>query len=127
MLLGYQALYRCLTLLLFTQGPADPRAQPLLRQALIRARFAEPLAESPLAPAQQGEVFLVGIFSTLDVLFNLPMEQALSQLRLSEAVSAALTRREGPYAPYLQLVIACEQFDQERVAQDAAMLGACRT
>lgn len=124
MLLGDQPLYRWLTLLLFTQGPADPRAQPLLRQALVRARFAETLAASRLALAQQGEVFLVGILSTLDALFNLPMAQALSQLRLSNAVMAALTRREGPYAPFLELVLACEQFDQERVAHDAAMLGA---
>ncbi len=124
MLLGYQPLYRWLTLLLFTQGPADPRAQPLLRQALVRARFAETLGASRLALAQQGEVFLVGILSTLDALFNLPMVQALSQLRLSDAVMAALTRREGPYAPYLELVLACEQFDQERVAHDAALLGA---
>lgn len=124
MLLGEQPLYRWLTLLLFTQGPDDPRAQPLLRQALVRARFAETLAASRLTYAQQGEVFLVGILSTLDALFNLPMAQALSHLRLGDAVLAALTRREGPYAPYLELVLACEQFDQERVAHDAAMLGA---
>lgn len=124
MLLGHQPLYRWLTLLLFTQGPADPRAQPLLRLALVRARFAETLAASRLADAQRDEVFLVGLLSTLDALFNLPMEQALSRLRLSDAVIAALTRREGPYAPYLELVLACEQFDQERVAHDAALLGA---
>ncbi len=123
-LLGYDQLYRWLTLLLFTQGPADPRAQALLRNALIRARFAESLGESRLPAGQLGGLFLVGILSTLDALFNVPMDQALGQLRLPDEVVAALTRREGPYAPYLRLVLACEHFDQERIAQLAELVGA---
>ncbi len=124
MLLGYDQLYRWLTLLLYTQGPADPRAQILLKNALVRARFAEILGEHRLAPRELGEVFLVGILSTLDALFNLPMEQALGQLRLPEAVTAALVRLEGPYAPILRLVLACERFDQEAIARQAGLVGA---
>ena len=124
MLLGHDQLYRWLTLLLFTQGPADPRGKALLRHALIRARFAETLGETRLPARERGGLFLVGILSTLDALFNVPMAQALSQLRLPDEIVAALTRREGLYAPYLQLVLACEQFDQERIAQLAEMLGA---
>ena len=123
MLLGYDQLYRWLTLLLFTQGPADPRSQALLRNALIRARFAEHLGESRLPAGARGGLFLVGILSTLDALFNVPMEQALSQLRLPDEVVAALTRQEGVYAPYLRLVLACEHFDQEGIAQLAELVG----
>lgn len=122
LLLGYEQLYRWLTLLLFTQGPANPRRQALLRSALIRARFAESLAESRLSAAELGELYLVGILSTLDALFNVPMDEALSQLRLPAAVVAALCRCAGPYAPYLRLVMACERFDQERLALLAAGL-----
>ena len=124
MLLGYDQLYRWLTLLLFTQGPADPRGQALLRNALIRARFAEHLGESRLPARERGGLFLVGILSTLDALFNVPMDQALSQLCLPDEVVAALTHREGLYAPYLRLVLACEHFDQEAIAQLAELIGA---
>lgn len=124
MLLGYKQLYRWLTLLLFTQGPADPRGQPLLRTALIRARFAESLGEARLPVGERGGLFLVGILSTLDALFNVPMDQALGQLRLPDEVVAALTRQEGLYAPYLRLVLACEHFDQEDIARLAELLGA---
>ncbi len=95
-----------------------------MRQALVRARFAAALAEPWLILAQQGEAFRVGIFSSLDALFNLPITLAIIQLRLSDAVMAALTRRAGSYAPYLERVLPCEQFDQGRVARDAALLGA---
>lgn len=124
MLLGYDQLYRWLTLLLFTQGPADPRGQALLRNALIRARFAEHLGESRLPADVRGGLFLVGILSTLDALFNVPMDQALGQLRLTDEVVAALTRQEGLYAPYLRLVLACEHFDQESIAQLAELVEA---
>lgn len=124
MLLGYDQLYRWLTLLLFTQGPADPRGKALLRNALIRARFAETLGQARLPAREQGGLFLVGILSTLDALFNVPMDQALSQLRLPDEVVAALTRMEGPYAPYLRLVLACEHFDQETIARSAELVGA---
>ena len=124
MLLGHDQLYRWLILLLFIQGPTDPRGQALLRNALIRARFAEQLGESRLPAGERGGLFLVGILSTLDALFNVPMDQALSQLRLPDEVVAALTRREGLYAPYLQLVLACEQFDQEGIAHMPELVGA---
>ncbi len=116
MMLGHDALYRWLTVLLFTHGAADPRSQALLRNALIRARFTESLGEARLPPEQRGGLFITGILSNLDALFNLPMDQAIAQLNLPEAVSDALIRKQGVYAPYLELVLACEHFDQDSIA-----------
>ena len=48
------------------------------------------------------------------------MEQALADLNLPDPVTAALLRREGPYAPYLELAIACENYDQEAIERIAA-------
>ncbi|MCU0842163.1 MAG: HDOD domain-containing protein [Thiobacillaceae bacterium] len=123
MLLGHDPLYRWLTLLLFTHGPVDPRSQALLRTALIRARFTETLGEARLTREQRGGLFIAGILSMLDALLNTPMEQALAHLRLPDPVVAALTRREGPYAPYLELAMACERFDQEAIARHAKAVG----
>lgn len=122
-LLGHDQLYRWLTLLLFTHGPSEPRSQALLKNALVRARFTESLAERRLTRDQRGGLFIVGILSTLDALFNLPMDQALGQLRLPPEVSEALTHRTGLYAPYLKLALACEDFDQEAIAWYAAEVG----
>lgn len=122
-ILGYDQLYRWLTLLLFTSGKVNPRSRPLLKNALVRARMMELLGERGLPPADREGLFITGIFSLLDVLLNVPMEQALERLSLAEPVVQALTGRGGIYAPYLGLVTACEEADEERIAGYAVQCG----
>lgn len=122
-LLGYNQLYRWLTLLLFTSGKTDGRSRILLKNALVRARFTETLGQDKFEPAERGGLFIVGIFSLLDALLNVPMEQALSRLNLPDPVVEALLHHNGKYAPYLQLAVACENFDQEAIAHHAAACG----
>ena len=122
-ILGYKPLYRWLTLLLFTSGKADPRSKALLQNALVRARMTELLGQGKLPLAEREGLFIVGIFSLLDVLLNVPMEQALEQLQLPDPVMAALARREGVYAPFLALSVACEEADQEAIVEYAAACG----
>ena len=122
-ILGYKQLYRWLTLLLFTSGTVDPRSRALLQNALVRARMIELLGQGKLPAAEREGLFIVGIFSLLDVLLNVPMEQALERLKLPEPVVAALARREGVYAPFLGLAIACEEADQEQIVRYAADCG----
>lgn len=122
-LLGYDQLYRWLTLLMFTSGQPDERSRALLKNALVRARFIESLGQGKLPAADLGGLFIVGIFSQLDALLNVPMEQALARLNLPLPVFAALVKHEGFYAPYLQLAIACENFDQETIARYSATCG----
>lgn len=122
-ILGYKQLYRWLTLLLFTSGQADARSKALMQNALVRARMTELLGQDKLPPAEREGLFIVGIFSLLDVLLNVPMEQALEQLQLPAPVVAALVRREGIYAPYLSLAVACEEADQDAIVEHATSCG----
>lgn len=122
-ILGYNQLYRWLTLLMFTSGSVDPRNRALLQNALVRARMTELLGRGKLPPGEQEGLFIVGIFSLLDALLNEPMEQALGRLSLPDQVVRALVRREGVYAPYLALAVACEEADQDAVDQHAAACG----
>ncbi|NTV94479.1 MAG: HDOD domain-containing protein [Thiobacillus sp.] len=113
--LGYDPLYRWLTLLLFSAGQSGGRDEALLRNALVRARFMENLGSTRVAPEQRGGLFIVGILSHLEALLNLPMNQALEPLRLPDAMREALVAGAGAYAPWLKLAQACEHFDQEAV------------
>lgn len=122
-LLGHDQIYRWLTLLLFTGGEVDPRSQSLLRNALVRARFTESLGRDKLKPNERDGLFIVGIFSLLDALLNIPMTQALDGLHLPQAVHDALTGRGGIYSPYLKLALACEHFDQVAIGAIAAEIG----
>lgn len=113
--LGYEPLYRWLTLLLFSSREGDGRDEALLKNALVRARFMENLGALHLPADQRGGLFIVGILSHLDALLNQPMAQALEPLRLPDAMREALLDGAGPYAPYLNLARACERFDQDMV------------
>lgn len=122
-LLGYDQMYRWLTLLLFISDKPDPRSQVLLENALVRARLVELLGREKIHGAEQDGLFLVGILSVLDALLNVPMETALASFQLPQQVSLALLTRQGVYAPYLDLAIACEEFDQDQIEVLAAACG----
>lgn len=122
-IMGYNSLYRWLTILLFASGKADARCRTLLKSALIRARLTETLGQGKLPAAEEGGLFIVGIFSLLDVLLNVPMEDALAKFSLPEPVVEALLRHGGIYGPYLELAVACEHFDQEAIARHAQTCG----
>lgn len=122
--LGHDQLYRWLALLLFAGGDeTDARSQSLLRNALVRARFTENLGQCRIAQPRRGGLFIVGILSMLDALLNMPMARAIAGLKLPEEIVFALLKRTGPLAPYLELAIACENFDQDTINRYAAESG----
>ena len=123
--LGRDKVYRWLTVLLFTGGQAKSLDNALLEQALVRARLMELTAGDRFTQVQIDEMFVVGVFSLLDMLLQLPMSVALEPLKLPEAVEATLLRKdatESAYAPYLDLAIACEEGDRDRLKALAARL-----
>ena len=106
-MLGYSPLYRWLSLLLATAS-TNSHSAVLMQTAIVRGRFAE-LAGHGILPKQEAEnLFVVGMFSLLDRLLGIPMEEVLEKIQLSELVSQALLTREGMYGPFLALAEACE-------------------
>ncbi|MDP2028836.1 MAG: HDOD domain-containing protein [Thiobacillus sp.] len=123
LVLGRQKFYRWLTLLLFTSGETSGLDWAVMENALIRARLAELLAKGALSAHERDELFVAGMFSLLDVVLSMPMEDVLKQVSLPPLVDEALLYQEGKYAPYLDLAIACEQPDNEQVAALAHAIG----
>lgn len=121
--LGQKKLYRWLTLLLYSGGTVNPQDWALMENAMVRGRMTETLGQEMFPPGELDNLFIVGFFSLLDVLLRMPMGKALAHLNLSEELIQALVYKEGKYAPYLELAIACEQFDPERIAELAADCG----
>jgi c-di-GMP-related signal transduction protein len=107
-MLGYSPLYRWLSILLASASTAQH--SPLLMQmAVVRGRLAELLGQSFLPRAEAENLFVAGMFSLLDKLLGIPMEEVLDSIQLSEAISQALQSREGIYGPFLALAEACEK------------------
>ncbi|MEW5786594.1 MAG: HDOD domain-containing protein [Pseudomonadota bacterium] len=120
---GRDELLRWLTLLLFTSQDPDPLDDALRENALVRARLAETLAEKRVTRRERDEIFVVGILSVIDALLQIPMAEALASLNLPDPVKEALLARQGKYAPYLNLAIACEDADQAAIQTQAGELG----
>ena len=118
-LMGYAPLYRWLVLLLATASSSG-YSPVLMETAVVRGRLAELLGMTHLRG--DGEhLFVAGMFSLLDRLLGLPMEQVLESVPLPEEVVRALVTRDGRYGPYLALAEACE-LNSSLVASLAASL-----
>lgn len=120
-ILGTQQLYRWLTLLLVTAG--EHSAVPaLMKTAITRGRLTELLGEGYLEKADCDNLFITGIFSLLDAMLEMPMDQVLEKILLPEAINDALLGREGIYGPFLELAEACEDAETLRIVQIAESL-----
>ena len=107
-MLGYSPLYRWLSVLL-ASASSGTHSPVLMQTAIVRGRFAELLGQSFLPRAEAENLFVAGMFSLLDRLLGIPMEEVLDNIQLSEPVTQALLTRDGIYGPFLALAEACEK------------------
>lgn len=114
-ILGREILYRWLSVLLLAEGGrrSGVRAE-IVESSIFRGRMCEILAASarPTADAETasaGALFLTGLFSHLDTLFQVPMEDILARIDLVEGVGAALLERKGQAGAILSVVEAYEE------------------
>lgn len=115
-ILGYQQLYRWLTLLLATAGN-DSTPPALMKTAITRGRLTELLGQGYLEKSERDNLFIVGIFSMLDAMLEMPMADILEKLYLPEAICDALLTRQGMYGPFLSLAEACESSESGRIEE----------
>ena len=107
-MLGYSPLFRWLSLFLAMTHTAD-YSPGLLQAAIVRGRFAELLGQGLLSKSEAENLFIVGMFSLLDRLLGIPVQEVLKQITLPEAIAQALLSRDGEYGPFVALVEACER------------------
>ncbi|MBV9881236.1 MAG: HDOD domain-containing protein [Gemmatirosa sp.] len=123
-MVGRKVLHRWLSLLLVSSVAADSGiAGELVIAALVRARLAELVAQRAGRAGDMGPLFLVGLFSLLDVLLRMPMAGIVERLAIAPTVRDALLSRSGPYAATLALVEAQERGDWAAVDDAARAVG----
>jgi EAL and modified HD-GYP domain-containing signal transduction protein len=93
-----------------------------MRTAITRGRLTELLGSGYLSKAERDDLFIVGVFSLLDAMLEMPMDQALEKLNLTDAVTEALLHRTGVYGPFLQLAEATEGANVEKIRELAESL-----
>jgi c-di-GMP-related signal transduction protein len=120
-LLGYDKLYRWLSLMLMTAVRTAGGAA-LARTAVTRGRMAELLGTAYFEPEDRDNLFIVGMFSLLDAMLEMPMAEIQEQLKLPEKIGDALLTRSGIYGPFIDLVEACEGTNLQRIVEISAGL-----
>ncbi len=107
MILGYARLKRWLALLV-TSAIDDPDLKPLMQLAVRRGLLMEEIARPGGDDALRNELFICGVFSTLDRMLGQPFDRLLKTIPVQESVAQALRDDTGPCAPFLAIARAVE-------------------
>jgi EAL and modified HD-GYP domain-containing signal transduction protein len=107
MLLGYQRLKRWLALLLATASK-DVNLKPVMFAAVRRGLLMEELVAGSGDEEMRSEMFICGVFSLLDRMFQESFAKLLGSIPVPERVYQALVDNTGPYQPYMAMVLAAE-------------------
>jgi c-di-GMP phosphodiesterase len=107
-LLGVENARRWATLSVLAS--VDDKPTELTLTALTRARFCE-LAGEQLGIASPSELFTLGLFSVIDALMDVPMQDAVAALPLADDIRDALIHRSGPMGELLETAAARETGD----------------
>lgn len=93
----------------------------LMRLSLLRAKFAENLAPVFCMAMRSQELFLTGLFSILDIILDCSMEEALSMVRVSGKIRAALLERTGSLAEVLHFIVKYESAEWQEVSRQLVL------
>ena len=114
----------CAWLRVMVMGDMTPstKARELLHLSAQRAKFFELLAVASNRREQAESLFLLGLFSLLPAMLDMPMETVLEKLALDEEMCRGLCGQPGPYAPWLGIAQAIEDTRWDVMAQYALEL-----
>ena len=115
-MLGQKELKKWINTAVVNEISSD-QPNELTRLTLLRARFAENIAGLFNLKMQSEELFLMGLFSVLDVILDKPMDEALDMIQVSKDIKQALVSHEGKLAPVLEFILAYESADWSGVSR----------
>lgn len=121
-ILGLGQLKQWIYLLSFKQD--DGAQEELVKLSFLRAMFASELVVlAHDMPISRSEGYLLGMFSTLDKLMDISLDEALEQLPISDEIKNGLLKREGKAGTLLSLVLSYEKADWRNMSTAAEELG----
>ena len=107
-MLGTRGLSRWALIVAALSG-SNPIPRELALLSLTRARACELVGLDNNESLDSDELFTLGLLSTCDAIFRMPMAQIVQELPLASDVKAALLNYSGTAGEILQSVIAYEQ------------------
>lgn len=100
--MGIKRLITWVNTILITDFHDLPKEQILT--ALIRARFCEQVSFMFNLADRKEQLYMMGLFSNLDAFFNMPLDQVLLDLPISDNIRNALLHNSGEFKDIIALV-----------------------
>ncbi|UPR58038.1 HDOD domain-containing protein [Vibrio sp. ED004] len=102
---------------------SDKKPKELYGLSLQRAQFCQRMSRYQAFEGHTEQAFMIGLFSLLDALLDLSLENLVEQLPLCKSIKVALLRRDGPYGTLLALEESFEHADWQQIDEHCADLG----
>lgn len=115
-MLGQRELRKWINTAVVNQMYADKPSE-ITRLSLLRAKFAENLGPVFGLKDKTEELFLMGLFSVLDVILEKTMEEALQMVMVTGEVRDALLNGTGKLAPVMNLLLQYENANWQEVSR----------
>ena len=100
-----------------TKELCSDKPSEITRISMIRAKFAENLAECFDIKGFAPELFLAGLFSLLDIMLDQTMEQSLKLVHVSKKIEDVLLRQKGDLWPVMQFLFEYENANWQEVSR----------
>ncbi len=123
MMLGWKSLRNWLRVVIFTDLAPKGKTRELSFASVLRGRFMETAAEAHGAPVSPPALFLLGLFSLLDAMLDLPMREIVTSLPIEEELKEALCGERNVHADWLRLAACFESADWRRLDAYVEALG----
>lgn len=105
------------------QGEDLEDSEEFLRLSFLRANFCAELAGySKVLQISKSEAYLLGMFSTLNYLIDVPLEESLAEIPIADEVKQALLSHEGTAGTLYSLVLSYEKADWATMTELASQL-----
>ena len=110
--LGLKELQKWLSFVI-VQDLGSDQPEELVWLVFVRAKFGESITRVIGCAHRESEVFLMGLFSCIDVFFNRPIEEVINKLPLAPDVKDALMGKDNALSTILKTVISYEKGEWE--------------
>jgi EAL and modified HD-GYP domain-containing signal transduction protein len=125
--LGIQRIKRWVQLALYATDEINGYDDPLLEMAAVRSAFLEQLVirmpQLSHKQAAMDHAFMTGIFSLLETIYSISINEVMATLHVADEVRDALTDRHGLYGTLLTLVELIERMEFKEALQRFEELG----
>ncbi len=92
--------------------------EAMMKLSFLRANFAMAISDHIKdLPIIRSEVYMMGMFSTLQYMINAPLEEILEEVPVAQEIKDALIRKEGVCGELYELILSYEGAEWKKVKQ----------